>query len=52
MDTWTETFYHYDCQINNSQGYVWKPMEGEKLECVLRIVAVIKEEGSDALEGS
>ena len=52
--------------INNSQGYVWKAiekqeleeglrlevMEGEKLECILRIVAVIIEEGSDAQRGS
>ena len=52
MDIWTETFYHYDCQINNSQGYVWKTMEVEKLECVLRVMVVIKEEGSDAMEGS
>ena len=52
MDTWTETFYYCDCQINNLQEYVWKTMEGEKLECVLRVMVVIKEEGSDAMEGS
>ena len=51
MDIWTETFYCYDGQINNLQGYVWKAMEVEKLECVLRVMVVIKEEGSDEMEG-
>ena len=52
MDIWTEPFYHYDYQINNSQGYIWKTIEGQELEYVLRLIAIMKEEGSDVLEGS